>query len=210
MILEGRPFIWHLFHARGGGGASPRLRGRSNLGEVNVAGAMRSPSVEITEERFPFFIEHYEFRPDSGGDGTWRGGLGATFLAVYEGQETAMLSTAGDGMVNLPYGLQGGQPGQPHIYRIISDGKERVLGSKELGVRVKRGDRIFCFSAGGGGFGDVQGRPPAKRALDVKNGHCSGALRDIYDPPCCAAVEYRIRRANTAPPTRFTVLRGAA
>ena len=48
------------------------------------------------------------------------------------------------------------------------------LRSKEMSVRVKPGDRIFCLSAGGGGFGDPRGRPPAQRAWDVQNGYCSG------------------------------------
>lgn len=74
---------------------------------ANAAGFSRRLRFANTEERLPFFIEHYEFRSDSGGDGTWRGGLGATFLVVYEGRETALLDTGGDGMVNLPYGLQG-------------------------------------------------------------------------------------------------------
>jgi N-methylhydantoinase B/oxoprolinase/acetone carboxylase alpha subunit len=40
-------------------------------------------------------------------------------------------------------------------------------------VRVQPGDRIFCLSAGGGGFGDPQERPAAQRAWDVQNGYCS-------------------------------------
>jgi len=170
---SGRNFIWHFFHARGGGGASQGYDGWSNVGEVNVAGGIRSPSVELTEERFPFFLEHYEFRPDSGGDGTWRGGLGATFSMIYEGDRPALLNTAGDGVVNPPFGLCGGQPGLPHIYRLYSNGQERVLRSKEVSVPVQPGDRIFCLSAGGGGFGDPQQRPPAQRAWDIKNGYCS-------------------------------------
>jgi N-methylhydantoinase B len=115
---NGRQFIWHFFHARGGGGASQGFDGWPNVGEVNVAGGIRSPSVEVTEERFPFFIEHYELRPDSGGDGTWRGGLGATFSMLYEGDKPARLNTAGDGTVNPPFGLFGAWPTahlSPHL-----------------------------------------------------------------------------------------------
>ena len=65
----GRRFIWHFFLARGGGGASDGFDGWSNIGEINVAGGIRSPSIEVTEERFPFFIERHELRPDSGGAG---------------------------------------------------------------------------------------------------------------------------------------------
>jgi N-methylhydantoinase A/oxoprolinase/acetone carboxylase beta subunit/N-methylhydantoinase B/oxoprolinase/acetone carboxylase alpha subunit len=171
----GRAFIWHFFHARGGGGASQGCDGWSNVGEVNVAGGIRSPSVELTEERFPFFIEHYEFRPDSGGNGTWRGGLGATFAMIYEGDEVALLNTAGDGVVNPPFGLCGGEAGLPHIYRLISQGQERVLRSKEVSVRVQPGDRIFCLSAGGGGFGAPEGRSVAQRDWDVRNGYTTNS-----------------------------------
>jgi N-methylhydantoinase B len=170
---SGRPFIWHFFFARGGGGASSGTDGWPCVGEVNVAGGIRTPSIEVTEERFPFFIQREELRPDSGGDGTWRGGLGATFAMVYEGTTTARLNTAGDGTVTPPFGLFGGQPGKPHIYSLVSDGVERVLHSKETGVVVKPGDHIVCLSAGGGGYGDPAGRAVAKRAWDAKNGYCS-------------------------------------
>jgi N-methylhydantoinase B len=168
----GRQFIWHFFFARGGGGASYGCDGWPYIGEINVAGGIRSPSIEVTEERFPFFIEHEELRPDSGGDGTWRGGLGTTFEMIYEGAEGARLNTAGDGTVNPPYGLFGGKPGKPHLYKLISDQRERVLHSKETGVQVKPGDRIVCLSAGGGGYGAPAKRPQAKREWDRKNDYC--------------------------------------
>jgi N-methylhydantoinase A/oxoprolinase/acetone carboxylase beta subunit/N-methylhydantoinase B/oxoprolinase/acetone carboxylase alpha subunit len=170
---SGRQFIWHFFFARGGGGASHGYDGWPCVGEIIVAGGIRTPSIEVTEERFPFFIEYEELRPDSGGDGTWRGGLGATFALVFEGTETARLNTAGDGTVNPPFGLFGGHPGQPHIYSLVSHGNERVLHSKETGVLVHPGDRIVCLSAGGGGYGDPAQRPAAKRQWDRKNGYCT-------------------------------------
>ena len=56
----------------GGGGASHGFDGWPNVGEVNVAGGIRSPSIEVTEERVPFFIRCHELRAESGGAGTWR------------------------------------------------------------------------------------------------------------------------------------------
>lgn len=166
-----REFIWHFFHGRGGGGASQGNDGWSNVGEINVAGGLRSPSIEVTEERFPFFIKYYELRPDSGGDGKWRGGLGTAFEMIYEGTDGAKMNTAGDGIVNPPYGLFKGLPGKTHEYRIESDGVERLLWSKELGVPVRPGDRIFTLSSGGGGFGDPKERPQSERDWDRKNGY---------------------------------------
>jgi len=170
---NGRRFIWHFFLARGGGGASHGYDGWPNVGEINVAGGIRSPSVEVTEERFPFFIKCHELRNDSGGAGTWRGGLGAICEMVYEGSSIASMNTAGDGVINPPFGLFGGEPGLPHTYKLVSEGRERVLGSKETGVQVKPGDRIVCLSSGGGGYGDPRNRLPEQREWDLKNGYCS-------------------------------------
>ena len=170
----GRQFIWHFFLARGGGGASEGFDGWSNVGEINVAGGIRSPSIEVTEERFPFFIERHELRPDSGGVGAWRGGLGAVCDLVYEGEGPALLNTAGDGIVVPPFGLFGAADGLPHHYKIVSNGTERVLGSKEVGVVVNPGDHIICLSSGGGGYGSVEERDGDAAAWDLKNGYVTG------------------------------------
>ena len=163
-------FIWHFFFGRGGGGASRGYDGWSCVGEVNVAGAIRSPSVEITEERFPFKIVRNDLRSGSGGDGTWRGGLGAVFEMVYEGDEPAKLNMAGDGVINPPFGLFGGAPGQPHRYKVVSsNGRERMLKSKETEVPILPGDRIVALSAGGGGYGPPRSRDPSSRARDQES-----------------------------------------
>ena len=167
----GRQFIWHFFLARGGGGASEGFDGWSNVGEINVAGGIRSPSIEVTEERFPFFIERHELRPDSGGVGAWRGGLGAVCDLVYEGEGPALLNTAGDGIIVPPFGLFGATDGLPHHYMIVNNGSERVLGSKEVGVVVNPGDHIVCLSSGGGGYGLVEDRDSDAAAWDLRNGY---------------------------------------
>ena len=169
----GRQFIWHFFLARGGGGASDGCDGWSNVGEINVAGGIRSPSIEVTEERFPFFIERHELRPDSGGVGEWRGGLGAVCDLVYEGDGPALLNTAGDGIVVPPFGLFGAADGLPHHYKIVSNGTDRVLGSKEVGVLVNPGDHIICLSSGGGGYGQPQNRARDASQWDLKNGYAT-------------------------------------
>ena len=165
----GRKFIWPFFLARGGGGASEGRDGWSNVGEVTAVGGILSPSVEITEERFPLFVRRNEMRPDSAGDGRWRGGVGGVCEIVYEGDRVALLNTAGDGTVNPPFGLFGGKPGMPHIYSIVSDGVEQILPSKKVGVRVKPGDVIVCKSSGGGGFGDPNERTSEEREWDRRN-----------------------------------------
>jgi N-methylhydantoinase B len=167
----GRQFIWHFFLARGGGGAAYGYDGWPNVGEVNVAGGIRSPSIEVTEERFPFFIRRHELRPNSGGKGKWRGGLGGICDLVYEGEGPALLNTAGDGIVVPPFGLFDGEDGLPHDYKILSNGSERVLGSKETEVVVNPGDHVYCLSSGGGGYGNPSKRSQAAEEWDRRNGY---------------------------------------
>ena len=167
----GRSFLWHFFMARGGGGASFGHDGWSCVGEVNVAGGIRANSVEVTEERFPLFVLSHELRPDSAGDGEWRGGLGAVCEIVYEGQGPALLNTAGDGAIVPPFGLLGGEPGLPHRYSVVSNGAETVLRTKQTNVVVSPGDRILALSSGGGGYGDPALRSAESRARDRLDGY---------------------------------------
>jgi len=169
----GKYFIWHYFMGRGGGGASSGNDGWTCVGEVNVAGGIRAPSVEITEERFPLFVVSHELRPDSAGNGQWRGGLGAVCEIIYDGKSKGTMNTAGDGMIVPPFGLFGGSEGLPHRYSIVSNGTERVLKSKETEVTVLPGDRIIALSSGGGGYGNSKKRDKNSIEWDKKNGYLS-------------------------------------
>ena len=100
---------------------------------------------------------------------------------VYEGSTVAKLNTAGDGVINPPFGLFGGEPGLPHTYKLVSEGAERVLASKETGVLVNPGDCIVCLSSGGGGYGDPRKRPRRQREWDLKNGYCTQLQADESD-----------------------------
>jgi N-methylhydantoinase B len=167
------PFIWHLFHARPGGGASPVGDGWETAGEGQAAGGIKFGSIEVAEARFPLFFEHHEFRPDSFGDGRYRGGAGSNLRLRLEIDEPAVGNTAGDGVRHPSYGILGGKDGRPHRYRLISKGRERSLKTKEVGVPIRPGDWFLIESAGGGGYGPPSKRDPAARAADVENGFVS-------------------------------------
>jgi len=168
---SGRPFIWHMFHARPGGGASPAGDGWPTAGEGQAAGGIKFGSVEVTEVRFPLFFARHEFRSDSGGDGRYRGGVGSVLELHAEITEPARANTAGDGTRHAPYGILGGQDGLPHRYRLRSRGRrDRVLQTKEVGVVVRPGDVFLVESGGGGGYGDPRRRAPEARAYDRENG----------------------------------------
>jgi N-methylhydantoinase B len=167
---NGRPFIWHLFHARGGGGASSAGDGWETAGEGQAAGGIKFGSVEVAEARFPLFFERHEFRPDSFGDGQFRGGVGSVLTLKMETTEPAKGNTAGDGVRHPSYGILGGKDGLPHRYVLVSGGKRRVLKTKEVGVPIPPGAVFDIVSAGGGGWGKPSRRTAAARAADVENG----------------------------------------
>src|SRR5438270_7375555 len=160
----GRNFIWHMFQARPGGGASSAGDGWSSIGEWHTVGGIKFGSIEVAEVRFPLHFRHHEFRVGSGGDGQFRGGLGVAFDLVLETDTPARGNTAGDGARYGPCGMLGGEDGQPHRYRLLSEGCEpRVLRTKEVGVELRPGDCLEIRSSGGGGWGD-----PARRSADAR------------------------------------------
>ena len=165
-----RPFIWHLFHARGGGGACAAGDGWETAGEGQAAGGIKFGSVEVAETRFPLFFARHEFRPDSAGDGQHRGGVGSLLTLRVETTAEGRANTAGDGVRYPSYGILGGRDGRPHRYRVIAKGKTRVLKTKEVGVPVLPGATFLVESAGGGGYGDPRRRDTAARARDRQNG----------------------------------------
>jgi N-methylhydantoinase B len=174
----GRAFIWHMFQARPGGGASPAGDGWPAAGEWQAAGGIKFGSLEVAEARFPLFFRRHEFRPDSGGHGRFRGGPGAELELVVEVALPALANTAGDGVRHGACGILGGSDGLPHRYVLRSEGRpERVLATKEVGIVIRPGDVLDVRSGGGGGFGDPAERSAEARARDVRLGFVSAGGR---------------------------------
>jgi len=171
----GRGFIWHLFHARPGGGASPNGDGYSSIGEWNAVGGLKFGSVEVAEARFPLHFRKHEYAPDTGGDGQYRGGLGVALELVFETEKPAVGNTAGEGVRYGSAGMLGGEDSTPHRYRLLSEGRPpRELRTKETGIEIRPGDCLEARSAGGGGFG-----PPAKRSQAArKRDYLQGLVTD--------------------------------
>jgi N-methylhydantoinase B len=168
---SGNPFIWHLFQARPGGGASNAGDGWPAAGEWQAAGGIKFGSLEVAEVRFPLFFRRHEFRPDSGGDGRHRGGPGAELEMAVEVAEPAVANTAGDGVLHGACGMLGGEDGKPHRYVLRSAGQpDRALKTKEIGIVIRPSDVIDVRSGGGGGYGPPGERGPEQRAQDVWRG----------------------------------------
>ena len=166
----GKEFIWHLFHARPGGGGSSGGDGWHNAGEWHSAGGLKFGSVELAEARFPLLFNKHEFRKNSSGDGEFRGGAGVELELELETEKPALANTAGDGNRHGSRGMVGGQDSKPHHYELHrQDGSIRPLKTKEISVPVNPGDQFIIHSAGGGGWGDPKNRTTSARELDIKN-----------------------------------------
>jgi N-methylhydantoinase B len=180
---SGKPFIWHFFQARPGGGASPAGDGWPGAGEWQAAGGIKFGSLEVTEARFPLFFRRHEFRADSGGAGKYRGGSGGVVEMVVETAKPAVGNTAGDGIRHGACGILGGADGQPHRYTVHATGRPpRAIKTKEVGLVIEPGDVLVLESGGGGGWGDPAGRDPAAVASDIENGFVTNAEAAPHPP----------------------------
>jgi N-methylhydantoinase B len=173
---NGRPFIWHMFHARPGGGASSGGDGWHNSGEWHSAGGLKFGSIEVAETRFPLYFPVHEFRSNSGGEGQYTGGTGCDLQLVVETEEAAVANIAGDGIRHGARGMLGGQDGQPHHYllRRSQGGEAEELESKVEGLPVPPGSTFEVHSGGGGGWGEPAKRSASARANDIANELISG------------------------------------
>ena len=127
----------------------------------------------MAESRFQLLFEHHDFLPGSAGDGTHRGVLGGELALLVESDGPCQANTAGDGAQHGAAGMRGGHDGAPHHDRLrrAADGTERVLRTKEVGIVVQPGDRLLVRSGGGGGWGPPEGRDPALRERDAREGY---------------------------------------
>ena len=182
-LLEGgRKFVWHLFHARPGGGGHAKGDGWSSAGEWHSAGGLKFGSVEMAEARFPLHFRRHEFQGGTAGMGQYRGGHGATLELVVESEGPSRGNTAGDGARHGSAGMCGGEDSAPHRYALrLADGTERLLKTKEVGIGIQSGEVLEIRSAGGGGWGDPARRDPALIARDIEEG--------LAAPPIHASVE---------------------
>lgn len=175
---DGRRYVVGEFNA-GGSGGGPRKDGVDVI-ETDGSNCMNLPA-EALELEAPVRVKRMNLKPDSGGAGKYRGGLGFVREFVFlEGEVT--LTHRGERHYHPARGSQGGEAGATAVSTIIrgDDGTEEVVPSKLL-TRVKAGDRLIIETAGGGGYGPPRERSKLAIETDVRNGKVSeGAARAIY------------------------------
>ncbi|OUC08632.1 5-oxoprolinase, partial [Litorilinea aerophila] len=133
----------------GGMGASARGDGMSGV-QVHMTNTLNTP-VEALEMVFPFRVVRYSLRPGSGGAGRHRGGDG--IVREYEILAPATVTMLSERRAVAPWGLAGGEPGQPGRNCLIhANGQVEELPSK-FSRRLMPGDRLRIETPGGGGWG---------------------------------------------------------
>jgi N-methylhydantoinase B len=174
----GRLFIQGDLNA-GGTGARPAYDGESGM--IIFAGSTaRNNPVEVVESRLPTIrILRYGLRPDSGGAGRHRGGLGIE--RVYEFLAPAFITFSLERKVTPPWGLRGGKDGAVNGVEITApDGTVRHV-RKATQHPIGAGERVRILTGGGGGFGPPAERAAAEIRRDVAEGYVtSEAARRDY------------------------------
>jgi len=170
-VIDGRDEHGHLFQhiesAAGGWGAAHDRDGGGPFRSMAHGDTMEVP-VELQEASHPYMIEYARLRPDSGGIGMFRGGLGLE--KAYRMTQPGRVTTSIERTACPPWGLEGGGEGMPGRVEIVRpDGSHTVLLKGEASVRA--GDRVLLFTAGGGGFGDPARRAPEAIAADLAQGY---------------------------------------
>jgi N-methylhydantoinase B len=148
---------------------------------------VRNVPIEVQETNFPFVVDEFALRPDSGGPGEHRGGLGA--IITYRCLQKTLANINLERIVDPPWGVLGGGEGQPNvaIIRRVDGSEERA--TKETNIQLEAGDRVTFLTAGGGGYGMTNNRDRAAIEADLREGLVT---------PEAAARDYGYTQSNEA------------
>jgi N-methylhydantoinase B len=165
---DGRPYTTVLFF-NGGLGATPVKDGEHVLSwPSNIS----STPVEVAERNSPLFFHYKRMRPNSGGAGRFRGGMGQDVLIESQSPRPIVVSFMAERTTFPAPGLAGGGAGGRGDVRVngrrVDNRKQHVL---------ERGDRVLVRTPGGGGYGPPRARDPKLSARDRAMGYASRRRR---------------------------------
>jgi len=176
---DGRPFSITIFQSGGTGARSSK----DGLNATGFPSGVAGVPAEVIETLTPIVQHRRELRTDSGGAGTFRGGLGQAVEMSCRSGLAWSVSTLIDRIRYVPPGLRGGASGA-HGEFALSSGepaqeKSLVRLDPEVGVRLS--------PPGGSGYGDPRAREVEHVLADVVEGYISieSALEDYG-----VAIEY--------------------
>ena len=166
----------------GGTGARPDKDG---LSATAYPSGVRGTPVEIAETQTPLIFWRKELRPDSGGAGRTRGGLGQIIEIESGIDEPFDLLAAFDRIDHPPRGRDGGGDGEAGFVALKSG---QTLKGKGFQL-IPPGDRLVVMTPGGGGIGEPAERDRAQVANDLADGLISQETAEkvyAYKPPQAA------------------------
>ena len=145
----------------GGFGARADRDGMDGV-QVGMTNTLNTP-VEALETEYPLRVDRYALRPDSGGRGTARGGLGIERTVTVGTDATVSLLT--ERRRYAPRGTDGGEDGA--LGENLIDGE--AVPAKTT-VDVEAGTTVTVRTPGGGGHGAPEERDPEALAADRADG----------------------------------------
>jgi len=159
----------------GGGFGGRNDRDGKDGVQVHITNTSNLP-VEVIEMEYPLRVLSYGLVEDSGGAGTYRGGLGLRRIVAPVGHD-CIFNGAGERFGNEPWGVFGGQPGgMGRFVHTKEDGTEVQLEIKPSGIVLKEGETLTVETPGAGGYGAPAERSPESVAAD----NDSGKFSDVY------------------------------
>ena len=171
----------------GGWGAKHNSDGMSATIAINDGDTHNGPSEQV-EAKYPLLVERYTLRPDSGGAGTFRGGLGTE--QVVQAINEIRFSSQMDRVKCKPWGLLEGLSGEGNsvaIHRNAVDQETLFPNGKAFNQVLKPGDAYILRSGGGGGYGNPLDRDLDMLARDLRCGYVSLAeAEQKYGAALCA------------------------
>lgn len=172
----GDPWQEATNEAVGYGGSATR-DGEDGIMHLSEPGCRNNP-VEVLETKSSMIIDHYGYRPDSGGAGKYRGGVGVSRVYRFTAPTTGICLVYKT--KTEPWPIAGGNPGRPN--RIVLDpGTSREIIKGGSYNKLNDGDVLANETGGGGGYGNPLDRDPQAVATDVRNGFVSvAAARSDY------------------------------
>ena len=164
----------------------------------------RNNPVEVLETKAPMIIDHYGLRPDSGGPGLHRGGLGISRAYRFLADSTAAMIVYKTR--TRPWPINDGRSGENN-HVILNPGTEREEHCGGFYRPMPAGDVLVNNSGGGGGWGNPFERDPSKVLADVREGYVSlesarrdyGVAIDVARWEIDAGETARLRAAGVAP-----------
>jgi len=154
----------------GGWGGRPFEDGAS--ASVSMCqGDVKNTPIELQELYYPLLYQCHALRPDSGGAGKFRGGVGVELKVTP--LHNFLVSRNTDRVKCPPWGLAGGEAGKTNQTVLQRNGTEETLPGKFSHLLVKPGETITFLTAGGGGYGKPSERDAALTKRDIALGYVS-------------------------------------